>query len=68
MSTRQLNRICHLAAGAAAIDKRVSPHTLRHYLPFLTMSGNVKTFTDMLGSCSLCHAETDPCTRHSFPI
>jgi len=30
MSTRQLNRICHLAADAAAIDKRVSPHTLRH--------------------------------------
>ena len=40
MSTRQLNRICHMAADAAEIDKRVSPHTLRHYLPFLTMSGN----------------------------
>ena len=30
MSTRQFNRICHLAAEAAGIDKRVSPHTLRH--------------------------------------
>ena len=30
MSTRQLNRICHMAADAAAIDKRVSMHTLRH--------------------------------------
>jgi len=30
MSTRQLNRICHLAAAAADIDKRVSMHTLRH--------------------------------------
>ena len=30
MSTRQFNRICHLAAAAAGIDKRVSPHTLRH--------------------------------------
>ena len=30
MSTRQLNRICHLAAAAAEIDKRVSMHTLRH--------------------------------------
>ena len=30
MSTRQLNRICHLAAAAANIDKRVSMHTLRH--------------------------------------
>ena len=30
MSTRQFNRICRIAAEAAAIDKRVSPHTLRH--------------------------------------
>ncbi len=30
MSTRQLNRICHAAAAAADIDKRVSMHTLRH--------------------------------------
>ena len=30
MSTRQLNRICHMAAAAAEIDKRVSMHTLRH--------------------------------------
>jgi integrase/recombinase XerD len=30
MSTRQLNRICRIAADAAEIDKRVSPHTLRH--------------------------------------
>jgi len=30
MSTRQFNRICHMAADAAEIDKRVSPHTLRH--------------------------------------
>jgi integrase/recombinase XerD len=31
MSTRQLNRICHAAAEAAGIKKRVSMHTLRHY-------------------------------------
>jgi len=30
MSTRQLNRICHAAAAAAELDKRVSLHTLRH--------------------------------------
>ena len=30
MTTRQLNRICHAAAQAAEIDKRVSMHTLRH--------------------------------------
>jgi integrase/recombinase XerD len=37
MSTRQLNRICHAAAQAAGIDKRVSMHTLRHYVASRTM-------------------------------
>ena len=30
MSSRQLHRACKAAARAAAIDKRVSPRTLRH--------------------------------------
>ncbi|NNJ98692.1 MAG: hypothetical protein HKP12_16215, partial [Gammaproteobacteria bacterium] len=30
------------------INKRVSPHVLRHYVPFLTMSGNVKNSAEML--------------------
>jgi len=30
LSTRQLNHICHLAAAAAELDKRISMHTLRH--------------------------------------
>ena len=30
MTTRQLNRICHMAAQLAEINKRVSQHTLRH--------------------------------------
>lgn len=30
MSARQLNRVVHAAAEAAGIQKRVSPHTLRH--------------------------------------
>jgi integrase/recombinase XerD len=30
MTTRQLNRACHTAAHMAEINKRVSPHTLRH--------------------------------------
>ena len=30
ISTRQLNRVCHMAAQAAGITKRVTPHTLRH--------------------------------------
>ena len=38
ISTRQLHRVVVEAAQAAEITKRVGPHTLRHYLPFLTMS------------------------------
>ena len=37
LSTRQLNRAVHTAALDAGIDKRVSMHTLRYYLPYLTM-------------------------------
>ena len=47
--------------------RTISPHTLRHYVPFLTMSCNVKNSADMLGNCRLGRAETDPSTRHSFP-
>jgi integrase len=38
ITTRQLNRACHAAARMAEINKRVSPHTLRHYVAFRTMS------------------------------
>ena len=30
ITTRQLNRVCHMAAETAGITKRVTPHTLRH--------------------------------------
>jgi site-specific recombinase XerD len=30
LSTRQLNKACHLAADAAGLERRVSMHTLRH--------------------------------------
>ncbi len=30
LTARQLHRACHAAAVAAGLDKRVSPHTLRH--------------------------------------
>ena len=41
MSTRQLTRACHAAAHMAEIAKRVSPHTLRHYVASRTMSRTV---------------------------
>ena len=30
MTTRQFNRAVHTAAGISEINKRVTPHTLRH--------------------------------------
>jgi integrase/recombinase XerD len=38
MTARQLRRACDTAAQIAEIDKRVSPHTLRHYVASRTMS------------------------------
>jgi len=43
LTPRQLNRAIRAAAEAAHIDKRLSMHTLRHYLPFLTMSCTLPT-------------------------
>ena len=38
MTTRQFNRAVHAAANMAEIKKRVTPHTLRHYVALRTMS------------------------------
>jgi integrase len=42
LTARQLNRAVHEARLAARIDKQVSLHTLRHYLPSRTMSGSTE--------------------------
>ncbi len=67
LSARHLSRVCHAAAKQAKLDKRVSMHTLRHYLPFLTISSNVKNSADMPGYCWSRSAKPHPNTRHSFP-
>ena len=41
MTSRHLSRVCKETAYAAGITKKVSMHTLRHYVPFLTMSCKV---------------------------
>ena len=38
--TKTLWHACHLAAQRAGLKKSVHPHTLRHYVPSRTMSGN----------------------------
>ncbi|MFS8981570.1 site-specific integrase, partial [Cupriavidus necator] len=66
LSPRQLNRAIHAAAQDAQIDKRVSMHTLRHYVPFRIMSGDtieLRRSTTKIRSKSKCaHA----ITRHNL--
>jgi integrase/recombinase XerD len=49
-------------------DKLVSPHTIRHYLPFLTMSGNLSASTDMAGFYRSQGLDRLTVTRHSFLV
>jgi integrase/recombinase XerD len=39
------------AVRKAGLEKRVTPHTLRHYLSFLTMSGDVGQQLESVGKC-----------------
>jgi integrase len=65
ISTRQLNRAIHAAADAAEIDPRVSMHTLRHYLPFLTMSCDRDELARAFDNCWSQYRQAQPITRHS---
>ena len=41
ISSKTVWNVVHEAAVRAGLTKRIGPHTLRHYLPFLTMSGDI---------------------------
>jgi integrase/recombinase XerD len=68
LSTRQLNRAVHEAALAARIDKRVSMHTLRHYVSRPTRSGETKVLSGFLGNLALSSEKPLLITRHSFLV
>ena len=62
VSTRQLNRACHVAAEAAGIGQRVSPHTLRHWFAthLLEQDIDMRVIQVLLG-----HAKLDTTARYA---
>ena len=55
------------AARAAGLSKPVSPHVLRHYLPFLTMSSDPDERSGSFEESWSRSRHAQPITRHSFP-
>ncbi|KAE8754499.1 tyrosine-type recombinase/integrase [Paraburkholderia madseniana] len=66
LSTRQLNRAIHAAAEAANLDKRVSMHTLRHYLPFRIMLGDMDESSSWPREWGFRSRSADRVTQHSL--
>src|SRR6266540_4251392 len=62
MTTRQLNRICHMAAELAGLPKWVAPHTLRHSFAthLLEQHIDIRVIQVLLG-----HAKLDTTARYT---
>jgi integrase/recombinase XerD len=63
-----LDKHVHTAAqrGPSLLTKNVSPHCLRHYVSFLTMSDNPEAPADLTGNVASSRAQVLPITQHSF--
>ena len=55
MTTRQLNRVCHMAAELAGLPKWVAPHTLRHSFAthLLEQNIDIRVIQVLLGHAKL---------------
>ena len=62
MTTRQLNRVCHMAAERAGLPSWVAPHTLRHSFAthLLEQNIDVRVIQVLLG-----HAKLDTTARYT---
>jgi len=57
-----------IASCPSLATKPISPHVIRHYLPFLTMSGNLSASTDVAGFYRLQGLDRLTVTQHSFLV
>ena len=68
--TQRLNIAVARAAKvhSSLLNRSISPHSIRHYLPFLTMSSNVKDSVGMFGIYYSRRLKAYLNTRHSFRL
>jgi integrase len=66
ITTKLIWEAVRLAARKAGLDKHVTPHTLRHYLPFLTMSSDLGQLSRLIGRFSSQRGHGERIARHSL--